>query len=212
MKHLISIVLFVFGAMQGISQQAEETVYTFSNGDIMVNGKFRPTSNIGDWEDITPYDNVGLINFTNENQEFKIALQNYKNWDEGGTFRVINILHNGIRLLQFIEENSWNTPLKSHTNSYSIRNDFCIIYPLANNATAIIFEGFSWSSQVPLLTIIVVKGNRAKVVFSQAWGIERFNAYSKGFELTLIDDFEFPQNTYKLYTTSDGTMKFKKIK
>lgn len=215
MKYLISIVLCVFGIVQGISQQAEETVYTFSDGDIIVNRKFQPTLNIGDMAGITPFKEIGTTEFTANSQLYRLKTLNFNGWrGDGGNFRIVRLYDDTNMLLEFIDDNAWRDPFsefKTSINRFASFNDYCIVYPLENNATALIFEGFSWGSQVPLLTIIVIKDNKAEVVFNQSLAIQKFNAYMKGFELTLIDDFEAPQNIYKLYTTSEGTMKFEKV-
>ena len=215
MKHLISIVLFVFGAMQGISQQAEETVYTFSNGDIHVNENFKTCSNIGDIAGITPFKEIGTAVFTANSQSYRLKTLNFNGWrGDGGNFRIVRLYNNANMLLEFIDDYAWRDPFsefKESISQFASFNDYCIVYPLENNATALIFEGFSWGSQVPLLTIIIIKNNNAKVVFNQSLAVQKFSAAMKGFQLTLIDDFEAPQNIYKLYTTSEGTMKFTKV-
>lgn len=215
MKHLISIVLFVFGAMQGISQQAEETVYTFSNGDIHVNENFKTSSNIGDIAGITPFKEIGTAVFTANSQSYRLKTLNFNGWrGDGGNFRIVRLYNNANMLLEFIDDYAWRDPFsefKESISQFASFNDYCIVYPLENNATALIFEGFSWGSQVPLLTIIIIKNNNAKVVFNQSLAVQKFSAAMKGFQLTLIDDFEAPQNIYKLYTTSEGTMKFTKV-
>ena len=90
-------------------------------------------------------------------------------------------------------------------------NNYSLVYPLQNEVTALLFEGYSWASQVPLLTIVIIKDNKAKVVFNKSLAVSEFNAYSKGFELTLIDDFDNPDKIYKLYTTTEGLMSILEI-
>ena len=198
-----------------LGQSIEEVVYTFQNGEIQVNENFQVSSNIGEQTGITPYKEVGNISIGIDSENYNLNVQNFNGWrGDGGTFRIIKLYNNTELMLEFIDEKSWRDPyseFKESVGKYASFNDFCLVYPLQNGATALLFEGFSWASQVPLLTIIVIKDNKAKVVFNKDLAINKFNAHSKGFELTLIDDFDNPSNTYKLHTTTEGTMNFLKV-
>ena len=227
----IAVIVGLCCTLQMWAQGVEDNVYTFSGGNIQVSSKFQESSNIGDLTDITPYVHVGTTSFVSNSKIYDLEFLNYKGCEnDGGDFRVIRLCLSGKLILEFIDDEAWiGNPqrvewcgfaferFKEDAKSFASFRNYCTVYPIENNATAILFEGFSWSSQVPLLTVIVVKDGKAKVVFNKSYEVENFNAYSKGFELTLIDKFRnsydanLKVNTYKLYTTSEGTMKFKKI-
>lgn len=220
MKHLsISIVSILYSTCLF----AQEKVYSLVEGDILVNNESFISSNMGNYSDITPYTDVATHSFTSFSQNYELKLQNFNGWEEdGGDFRVIKLYNNGNLLLEFADEEAWTKPLNKYSSNYSTLTDYCIIYPLEENVTALIFEGYTWASQAPRLTIIVIKGNKAKVVFNQSWVIEKFNAYSKGFELIIAAEYlehdsdgdpcydTWCPNMHKLYTTSEGLILYEK--
>lgn len=216
MKYILS---FIVSVVFGVQLFAQESLYSFVGDNIQIGNTSFVSSNTGNDTDITPYTNVATYPFTSHSQNYELKLQNYKGWEtDGGDFRVIKLYKNGNLLLEFEDMDAWRTPYSDYSNSYSTLTDYCIIYPLENNATALIFEGYPWSSQAPLLTIIVIKNHEAKVVFNQSWVIESFAPYSKGFELVIAKEFLEYDNSnlqyldrHKIYTTSDGTMKFEKV-
>lgn len=216
MRYVLSFILSFIFSVQLFSQ---EHICSFFGGDIQVGSTSFVSSNVGNYTDVTPYTDVATFPFVSCSQNYELKLQNYKNWEnDGGDFRVIKLYGNGNLLLEFADVGAWRKPYSNYSNNYSTLTDYCIIYPMENNATALIFEGYPWSSQAPLLTIIVIKGNRAKVVFNQSWVIESFIPYSKGFELIIEKEYLEYDNSnsqyldrHKIYTTSDGTMKFEKV-
>lgn len=230
MKSILVLIIISLYSILSFSQNPRN-IYTLSNGEIEVDSNFQAKSNIGNSTGITPYKEIGTISFTANSKNYILKVLNYNGWEsDGGDFRVIRLYENNHSILEFIDEEAWigkkveneyqATPFSANRNDvekYASYNDHCIVYPLENGVTALLFEGFSWSSQVPLLTIIIIKDSNAKVVFNQSWGIEAFNAYPKGFELTLIDYFqeEYDSNwnpdRHRIYTNSDGTMKFEKV-
>lgn len=213
------ILILFLSFVHSVNFLAQESIYSFVNGDIQVENTSFVSSNICEDTDITPYSNVATYSFTNYSKNYELRLQNYKGWEtDGGDFRVIKLYHNGNLLLEFEDSEAWRKPYKEYSNNYSTLTDYCIIYPLENNTTALIFEGYPWSSQPPLLTIIVIKENKAKVVFNQSWVIESFVPHLKGFELVIEKEFLEYDNSnsqyldrHKIYTTSDGTMKITKV-
>lgn len=216
MRHILILLISIAYSAHFFAQ---ENLYSFVNGNIQVGNTSFVCSNVGNYTNITPYSNVATCFFASNSRNYELRLQNYKGWEtDGGDFRVIKLYNNGNLLLEFEDSEAWRKPYEEYSNSYSTLTDYCMIYPLENNATALIFEGYPWSSQAPLLTIIVIKDNKAKVVFNQSWVIESFIPHSKGFELIIEKEYlEFDNSNsqyldrHRIYTTSDGTMKFEKV-
>ena len=230
MKNIFVLVIVFLYSILSFSQNAVN-IYTLSDGAIDVNTDFQAKSNIGNSTGITPYKKIGTVSFVANSRNYTLSVLNYNGWEtDGGDFRVIRLYENNQSILEFIDEEAWigkkvedeyqATPFSAYKDDvvkHAVYNDHCIIYPLENGVTALLFEGFSWSSQVPLLTIVVIKDGNAKVVFNQSWAVEAFNAHPKGFELILNDYFqeEYDNNwhpdRHRIYTTSDGTMRFEKV-
>ena len=230
MKNIFVLVIVFLYSILSFSQNAVN-IYTLSDGAIDVNTDFQAKSNIGNSTGITPYKEIGTVSFVANSRNYTLSVLNYNGWEtDGGDFRVIRLYEKNQSILEFIDEEAWigkkvedeyqATPFSAYKDDvvkHAVYNDHCIVYPLEDGVTALLFEGFSWSSQVPLLTIVVIKDGNAKVVFNQSWAVEAFNAHSKGFELILIDYFqeEYDNNwhpdRHRIYTTSDGTMRFEKV-
>ena len=216
MKHILILLISI---VYSVHFFAQENLYSFVNGNIQVRNTSFVSLNVGNYTNITPYSNVATYTFTSYSETYELKLQNYKGWEtDGGDFRVIRLYNNGNLLLEFADAEAWRKPYREYSNNYSTLTDYCIIYPMENDATALIFEGYPWSSQAPLLTIIVIKDNDAKVVFNQSWVIESFIPHSKGFELIIEKEYLEYDNSnsqyldrHRIYTTSDGTMKFEKV-
>lgn len=248
-KNLTAIILCVLCGMQAVAQNEPENIYTFDDkGEIVVNEKFIDTHAERNDSEVKPYTLIGLTTFEANSKKYELKVLNYKGWeDDGGDFRIIRLYHKGEQILEFIDEEAWiGNPLikdektwiggpsrdlysggahfsefEDSISKYATYTGHCLIYPLENKCTALLFNGFSWSSQVPLLTIILIKADEAKVVFNQSWGIEIFKADDKGFDLTLmanypeyVDEDNIPDIWYpdfhRLYTTPDGSMKLEK--
>lgn len=218
MKNIFVLVIAFLYSILSFSQNAVN-IYTLSDGAIDVNTDFQAKSNIGNSTGITPYKEIGTVSFVANSRNYTLSVLNYNGWEnDGGDFRVIRLYNNGNLLLEFADAEAWRKPYREYSNNYSTLTDYCIIYPMENDATALIFEGYPWSSQAPLLTIIVIKDNDAKVVFNQSWVIESFIPHSKGFELIIEKEYLEYDNSnsqyldrHRIYTTSDGTMKFEKV-
>lgn len=225
--------LLIFLSVGKIFSQGRAEIYSCVNEGIQRNDTTYVTTHHECLDE--KHSDVATLSFEANAEKYELRLQNYKDWEnDGGDFRIIKLYHKGKQILNFVDEEAWigkKIKEKGYAQPFSefidevekhaSYNNFCVIYPLENNATALLFEGFSWSSQVPLLTIIVIKDNKAEVVFNQQWSIEFFKAKPKGFELVLIENFlewgKGPEyeiwgaNRHKIYTTSEGTMMFEKL-
>ena len=215
MKNVVCLWISLFFAIPMFGQNVEEIIYTFQDGDIRVNEKFQVLSTVGELEGITPYKEIGTVSMKIESNDYNLKVLNFNGWrGDGGDFRVIRLFNNTDLILEFIDEEAWRKPYSEFydsVNKFASFNNYSLVYPLQNEVTALLFEGYSWASQVPLLTIVIIKDNKAKVVFNKSLAVSEFNAYSKGFELTLIDDFDNPDKIYKLYTTTEGLMSILEI-
>lgn len=248
MRILTTIILCALCAMQAVAQSEPKDIYTFDDkGEIVVNKKFIDTHVEREDSEVKPYELIGISTFEAHSKKYELQVLDYNGWkDEAGDFRIIRLFHNDKQILEFIDEEAWiGNPLiedektwiggasrdiysggahfsefEDSISKYATYTGHYLIYPLENKCTALLFNGFSWSSQVPLLTIILIKGDEAKVVFNQSWGIEIFKADDKGFDLTLmanypeyVDEDNIPDIWYpdfhRLYTTP-GSMKFEK--
>lgn len=215
MNRLFILLFLNICVLNGWAQQQSNDLYTISGNDIQTKGEFIVTQELGGYSNIKPYTLKGEFTFDND---YHVRFYNYKNWDdEAGDYEVVEINYAGNQILEFINESSWKNTPKKYLEYSVLDNKNALFFSLENNVKAIILIGHSYACDPPVLTIIVIKDKKAQVVFNQPWKIEDFKSYPKGFELTVIDevkvvgDDNWNPNRLKIYTTSDGTMKFEKV-
>ena len=238
MRQFISVLLSALCCMQIMAQSIAENIYTFDNKhEIVTSDKFIDTHTDRNGAEVMPYELIGQTTFNANAKEYKLQVLQYKGWqDEGGDFRVIRLYYEGEQILEFIDEESWiGDPEYADKNIWEpgiiMRSIFtggspfsqvlkligenatytghCIVYPLENEATALLFEGFCYGNEPPLITIIVIKGDKAKVVFNKSWFVTGLYAREKSFDLYLEDDCCVPRNLGTVRTTPEGGMTFK---
>lgn len=237
MRVFASILLCALCCMQSVAQNEAKMIYTIDDKqEIVTNDEFIDIHVDRNALDVKPYELIGQTTFEANSRGYKLQVLQYKGWqDEGGDFRVIRLLHKDKQILEFIDEESWigdpeyvdksiwepRITLRSINSGGSpfsqvlkligenaINIGHCIVYPLENEATALLFEGFCFGNQPPLITIVVIKGDKAKVVFNKSWFVTGLNAHEKIFELYLEDDCCTPLNTATIRTTLEGGMTF----
>lgn len=237
MRAITSILLCALCCMQTVAQSVAENVYTFDNKyEIVTNDKFIDVHTDRNGTEVKPYELIGQTTFMANAKEYKLQVLQYKGWqNEGGDFRIIRLLHDGKKILEFVDEESWlGDPEFADTSiwepgitmrsintggspfsqvlkligEHATYTGHCIVYPLENEATALLFEGYPWMNQPPLLTIIVIKDGKAKVVYNRPWFVTGLYARKKNFKLYLEDDCCTPQVSATISTTSEGSMSF----
>lgn len=230
------IILFMLCCVQVIAQSKPENIYTFDEkGEIVVNEKFIDHQVEFSDQSVKPYKLVGITTFEAHAEKYELHTLNYNGWEnEAGDFRVIRLHHNGKQILEFTNDDAWigdplfkegQTWLCDSTRSiYSGGRAFCrildmigehttykghcLVFPLENDATALLLEGFCYGNDNPLLTIIIIKDGRAKVVYNKPWFVTGIYTCEREFKLYLKDDCCTPQNIGLISTKSDGSMVF----
>lgn len=237
MRVFASILLCALCCMQSVAQNEAKMIYTIDDKqEIVTNDKFIDIHVDRNAPDVKPYELIGQTTFKANSREYKLQVLQYKGWqNEGGDFRVIRLYYEGKQILEFIDEDSWiGDPEYADKNIWEpgiiVRSIFkggrpfsqvlkliggnatytghCIVYPLENEATALLFEGFCYGNEPPLITIVVIKGDKAKVVFNKSWFVTGLNVHEKNFELYLEDDCCTPLNAATIRTALEGSMTF----
>ena len=112
----------------------------------------------------------------------------YKGWDnESGDFNVIEILFGNDTLFTLKYADGWDN-MSTDYGSYTSK--FCGIEKLGNNTFAAIFKGVDIMSQPPYLTIVVMKGGKASLVFNKPMIINSIKTNSDG-----TKTFDLQENT-----------------
>ena len=198
MKTSFLILLGYLLSGYAFSQIPIDTFYTvFADGMIHFTNK-NYNSDPGDYDDVTPYVFTSEVEYSSQGKAYKLEFFNYRGWkelQEPGFARVLDLYCNGTKLLQFIDEMGWsNKPIPLINSNASIRVDECLIFQQKNNVDVIILLGYPYESQ-PRVVVIAVQGLQAKVVSftDQLFHIESITKDSDGyFEIKLFDDWFDP--------------------
>ena len=234
MKLIQLVILSLLWCVQAVAQSKVESVYTFDeNGEIFVNEKFIEQNVEFNNHNVMPYEPVGITTFEVHSKKYELHVLNYKGWeDEAGDFRVIRLYHEGKQILEFADDGAWigdplfkegqtwlRDPIDSNGSPFShimdligehaIYKKHCLLYPLTNNAAALLLEGFTYGCGETLTTIIVIKDGKAKVVYNKCRFVMGIYANEKQFELYLDEDPTTAQYEEVVSTTVDGAMEYR---
>ena len=233
MKLTKLIIFALLCCVQAMAQTEAESLYTFDEkGEIVVNEKFIERNVEFEDKGIKPYEPVGITTFEVDSEKYELHVLNYKGWEEdAGDFRVIRLYHGGKQILEFADDNAWigdplfkegqtwlRDPIDGSGTPFSQILDLigehatykghCLVYPLANDAAALLLEGFTYGTGETLTTIVAIKDGKAKVVYNKCRFVTGIYANENKFELYLGDDHTAPQYEEVISTTSDGTMEY----
>ena len=234
MKLIQLVILSLLCCVQAVAQIKAENIYTFDEeGEIVVNEKFVEQNMEFDDQSVKPYEPVGITTFEVDSEKYELHVLNYKGWeDEAGDFRVIRLYHGGKQILEFADDNAWiggplfkegqtwlRDPIDSNGSPFShimdligehaIYKGHYLLYPLTNNAAALLLEGFTYGCGETLTTIIVIKDGKAKVVYNKCRFVTGIYANEKQFELYLEEDPTTAQYEEVVSTTVDGAMEYR---
>ena len=237
MKLAKLIILCLLCCVQAVAQTEVENIYTFDEkGEIVVNEKFIEQNVEFNDQSVKPYKLVGITNFEVHSKKYELHVLNYKGWeDEAGDFHVIRLYHDGNQILEFADDGSWigdllfkegqtwlrdpirsidcgGTPfshIQDLLGEHATHKGHCLVYPLANDAAALLFQGFTYGTGETLTTIIAIRDGKAKVVYNKCWYVTGIYANENKFELYLGDDHTAPQYEEVVSTTPEGTMEYR---
>ena len=234
MKKRTTIVLCLLCCVQAVAQTKTENIYTFNEkGGIVVNEKFIERNVELNDLSVKPYVPVGVTTFEVHSEKYELHVLNYKGWEEeSGDFRVIRLYHDGKQILEFADDGAWigdplfkeertwlcdsidskGTPFSGILDligEHTIYKGHCLVYPLANDAAALLFEGFTYGCGETLTTIIAIKDREAKVVYNKSRFVTGIYANENKFELYLEEDPSTAQCEEVICTTLDGTMEYR---
>lgn len=234
MKRTKLIIFSLLCCVQSMAQTKAENVYTFDEkGEIVVNEKFVEQNISCNDQSVKPYEPIGITTFEVHSEKYVLHVLNYKGWeDDAGDFRVIRLYHGGKQILEFADDNAWigdplfkerQTWLRDSIDSsgtpfsnildligeHATYKGHCLVYPLTNNAAALLLEGFTYGCGETLTTIIVIKDGKAKVVYNKCRFVTGIYANEKQFELYLEEDPTTAQYEEVVSTTVDGTMEYR---
>lgn len=240
MKRIFQATVFALLAMAMPLQAQEqpEEMYTLQGKTkLVVNEKYRATNETDEYRiDTIPRKLVETFPFTvgRYSYELKYYKLTGNGWDgEPGDFHIMQLFHNGKQLLEFVDldgmcEHTPNSIFDADMKKISsIPNRFAIVCPLAQEVTALIFDGYQFPYEPSKVPILVVKGDQAAMLLNRNLGIDTIVSADGFLEVTFVDSFqedvckddmgnpvptEWNPERFRLFSTPAGTLKFHKLK
>ena len=137
--------------------------------------------------------------------------------DVENVFNKVEIKQNNQVIYSMINSDLW-----SHSESPAGSSRLYEVIPLSQTASALLFFGWPYGGDPPLLTIVVVNKGTAKLVFNRYCCILNYEDKKDAFSITYSDQYQeyIDENTpipadnelnkFKIWK-SDGVLKFQKI-
>lgn len=207
-------ILVLFTALYALSFYGQKQVFTYSaNGSIISSSEFIKSLDNEYIDGTTPYilkhsDAVSTPSGLN----YTIKYQLYNDWDnDPGDFTVIEIYESNKLIYSLKNNEGWVYFPKKQANTTSTQCGY--IANLNDNAIALIVQGTTLASQPPLLTIIIIKNDKAYLVYNEEGNIEDIQKTNSATTIKLltntvewIDDRQLNDGIYKTLTIKDGTI------
>lgn len=199
-----------------------QSIFSFSGSNIITNSTYLGTLTGDSKTRNQPYITKGnaSLNSSDNQYNYNVTIQRYKGWEnDPGDFNIISIYSSNNLLLQLQNRDSWvNIP--AELSKYTTNNYF-IPVTLSSTSTALIFIGYGYENEPPHLTIVVLSGNQAQMVFNEDYFIQQITKTGTTFSMTLRNKVaewtseaaakdakdEYAGNTYKIWL-ANGVLNF----
>ena len=164
----ITIILLILSVMPSIGNaQTIENIFTIQSGKVISNPNW--IDPLFEENPISPEVFIYQEKIVSKDaqSEYQISLYNYQQDildEEAGIFRIIKIKKGDKELLKLAQAEPWDTIPKKFTNG-SIK--YLISIPLTVRMTALLFVGYTYPSGPGPLTIIVLNGEEATLVYNK---------------------------------------------
>lgn len=220
------------------AQEVPEEMYTLQEKTkIVVNEKYRATNTThGTQVNSASHKLVATVPLSVGRYSYELKL--YRLTDAGGDakpgdFHIIRLFHGGNQLLEHVDldgisEISTNSIFDIDLKKASaVPNKYVIVCPLAQDVTALIFEGHETSGKPHKVPVIVAKGDQAAVLLNRNLGIENILSANGLLEVNFVDSYqeydgedlfgnpvptEWHPTRFRLFSTPAGSLKFQQIK
>lgn len=225
MKTVKKIMIIAFVLVSNGTNLFSQSIFTFSGSNVVTNSAYLDVlvsgANDPNNQPFVTTGSVGTFYSSDHQYNYNVTLQKYKGWDnEPGDFQIISVYNNSTNLLlQLHNIDSWikiPAALRQFTT-----NDYFIPVTLSNSSTALIFMGYQYPSQTPQLSIVILSGTQAKLVFNKDYYIQQIINTGGTFSMTLRNQMRewtsdsanaaatdiYTGNTYKIWL-ANGVLNF----
>ena len=186
----ITIILLILSVMPSIGNaQTIENIFTIQSGKVISNPNW--IDPLFEENPISPEVFIYQEKIVSKDaqSEYQISLYNYQQDildKEAGIFRIIKIKKGDKELLKLAQADPWDTIPKRFTNS-SIK--YFITVPLTQKTTALLFTGHIYPNDPGLLTIVVLNGEEATLVYNKPMYLIEISNNATSFSTYVADGF-----------------------
>lgn len=189
-KLLILAVLSAFGITTLSAQNGCCIAKTDDNGTITVGGDMINPFGAENLTATLPVTATGSSEITVNGTKYTVGVGCLDNWDscDEGMFNVISVAKGGDKLLEIRRPDCWTFTYggKSETDFRKYTdNRYYIPAKIAPNLSILIFVGWPYGGELPLLTILALTDSDVKLVFNKHMAIEAITKTAKSFDMTV---------------------------
>lgn len=146
-------------------------------------------------EDIINVKQFSITNRSNifvNGQKYDIKIGCLNDWDnyDGGMFNVISVAKDSDKLLEIRRPDCWTFTYggKSETDFHQYTNNqYYIPIKISNNLSILIFVGWPYGGELPLLTILALTDSDVKLVFNKHMAIHSMTKSDSSFYMVVED-------------------------
>ena len=203
MKKIICLIVIVYCGVCSLTGQTIEPMFRIVEDSIIVDNQFIDPFF---WD----YQNASYSLYTSFDvsigtEVYRVNLSDYDvAKGDGGFFRIIDIMKDNKIILRVPQSDGWDSLYTKEMQNDALNKYFMTIR-LSSTSVALLFVGYHYNSEPPLLTIVVIHNGKAKMVFNKPFIVKEvreiegktyFLLYDRVFEYVSGDE---PVNEAVMY-------------
>jgi len=184
MKQTVLFIVICLVYSIGAFGQTGEAIYSISGNTIVTKSTFIDTFFVDHSEILTPYvhKKTETIIPSSAYGVFSLRLSTFNGYeDEAGMCNVIEILRDGMRILQLTNSNGFES-ISSYVKTE--KGDYTLV-SLSTNTYALIFNEWIYASQPSMVSIILIRNGEVKLVYNKPMFINSLTKQAGSLSMTL---------------------------
>ena len=198
--------------------KAQEAIFETTRGEIVTKSKFIDQFQNDVYTNITPYILKQNTNESLQNGDsYTIKCLKYRNWEnDPGDIHVIQVLHQGKEIFKLNKDEGWEY-INQEPSGGLTRTNFYYSIDLDKDTKVLVFVGIYIQSLPPYISMVVLKSDKATLVFNKPYYINKIEKQGNKINFILQKNtLEYVNSStpvnqpiLKTLTMEDGRMYFK---
>lgn len=158
--------------------QIKQPIYSVLNNTIVTNNGYIDAPFYKQYSNITPFIVVHSFNISTNggSNNYNIILSRYKGWEEEeGDFEIVDIVYNNQNIFNFVNQEG----MLLNQQFFQIDSTTSLIY----------FTSVPYNSNPGYLTLVILKGDKAYLVYNKISHIKSVGYINGVFTIKIIDQF-----------------------